>query len=302
MNGREGKTIGWILLAIVSAVIGCVLCRPTSPSPGPVAKVGDKTFDSVAGAFTCAIQENAPVEMLTNAPASPSFELPKEATIKVKSGAFSLPEIVAPNGYKIERRDGGGVSVFQASKLLPIRDVLDDLRVIWSYERNYSYDLRHAATSMDELGDGTAIGKNGHVLKPALWKARIEAGNSGEPVAYSLSDGGRGFYRFAIFPILSDSGEKERFAAVLAALPSVPDADDVCFIALCGPANLTNDFSFDKAWPVFLVRAEKAVMDQILGLAEAPQTLSSLTERLVSGDLSTFVVQRNSGWYVNDNP
>lgn len=187
-------------------------------------------------------------------------------------------------------------------KAIPLKEVVDDMRVLWSYERNYSYDVRHAATSMEELGDGTSIGKNGHILKPALWKARIEAGDDCEPAGYSLPDGSVARYRFAIFPALSDSGGKERFSAIIAAMPPVSDAADACVVALCGPANLTNDFSFDKAWPVYVTRAEKSAMDAILDLAKNPQTLTSLTDRFSSGDLSSFVIRNFSGWDVPDNP
>ena len=184
---------------------------------------------------------------------------------------------------------------------LPIKQVVDDLRVLWSYERSFSYDVRHAATSMEELGDGTSIGRNGHVLKPELWKARVEPDDKCEPAGYGLPDRSIARYRFGIFPILSENGEKERFAAVLAALPPTADASDACFVALCGPADLTNDFSFDKAWPVYIVRAEKTAMDAILDLATNPKTFASLTSRFTTGDLSSLVIRQLSGWDVPEN-
>lgn len=272
------------------------------PSPPSVIRVDGKIFSSFDEGFASAITSRSVAEALTNALPSDVFSLSPGTILSVKTNDFTLPEISASQGYRIQRSDNEGIVTFRTLRVLPEKEVVDDLRVLWSYERNFAYDARHTASSMEELGDGSGIGKNGHVLKAALWAARIEAGDACEPVHYGQPGAHRPRYRFGIFPLLSDAGEKERIGAVLAAIPPSSDASDACFLAICGPANLSNDFSFDKAWPVYILRAEQPVLESILSLADRPKTPALLEELMTSGDLSPFLIRHFIGWYGVDEP
>lgn len=171
----------------------------------------------------------------------------------------------------------------------PCAEIVENLRTLWGFERNFAYRNKALAASIGELGDGTGIGENGFVLKPALWKARLDAPETAQKGT------GAGGYRYGIFPALTETGERDRFSAILVAVPETPSADNVCFAALCGPVNLRNDFSFDQKWPVFQLRAEKAAVDALRNLG--PTTLPALEDRLDSGDLHGFVVLRFGGLY-----
>ena len=181
----------------------------------------------------------------------------------------------------------------KSARVVPCKEIVDDLRVLWSYERNYAYRHKELASSISKMGDGTGIGKNGFVLSSSLWGARIDDNTNAVPISYRIANAktGRkefvGAYRFGIVPTLTSSGETDRFSAILIAVPETPSEDDFCFVALCGPVNLRNDFSFDKEWPVYQLHAEDEVVREIRGLK--PISIDGLIQRLTSGDLKSHV-------------
>ena len=180
------------------------------------------------------------------------------------------------------------------SKVVLCNEIVNDLRTLWSYERNYAYRHKSLASSISEMGDGSGIGKDGFVLISSLWEARIDDDNKNiRPNSYRLMDTKTGkqksigAYRFGIVPVLTSAGEIDRFSVILVAVPEIPADDDFCFIALCGPVNLQNDFSFDKEWPVYQLKAKKEVVREIRGLKRI--SIDSLTQRLTQGDLKRYV-------------
>ena len=190
-------------------------------------------------------------------------------------------------------------------RIVPCKEIVDDLRGLWSYERNYAYRHKELAPSISKMGDGTGIGKDGFVLTSSLWEARIDDNTNAVPVAYRIANTktGRkesvGAYRFGIVSALTEGGEIDRFSVVLIAVPEVAANDDFCFIALCGPINLQNDFSFDKEWPVFQLNAKEDVVRKVRGLK--PTSIDSLKKRLESGDLKRYVTRTFCNLYYPKN-
>lgn len=180
-------------------------------------------------------------------------------------------------------------------RVVPCKEIVDDIRAIWSFERNYAYRHKSLAASISEMGDGTSIGKNGFVLKPAIWASRIDDDNATpEPVPYKVKNPATGTleiarYRFGVFPVKLETGERDRFSVVIVSVPEKPADDDVCFMALCGPVNLQNDFSFDKEWPVFQLKAAATVVQVICNPQSA--THDELKHRLTTGDLAKYVTK-----------
>lgn len=180
-------------------------------------------------------------------------------------------------------------------RIVPCKEIVDDMRALWSFERNYAYRHKVLAASISDMGDGTGIGKNGFVLKPALWAARIDGDNAQpEAATYTVKNPATGRresaqYFFGVFPVKADTGERDRFSVVIMAVPEKPAEDDSCFIALCGPVSLQNDFSFDKEWPVFQLKAKSAVVESLRNLQFA--THAELIQRLMAGDMKEFVTK-----------
>ena len=181
----------------------------------------------------------------------------------------------------------------KSSRVVPCKEIVDDLRVLWSYERNYAYRHKELASSISKMGDGTGIGKDGFVLSSSLWGARIDGNTNAVPISYRIANAKTerkepvGAYRFGIVPTLTSAGELDRFSAILVAVPENPSEDDFCFVALCGPVNLQNDFSFDKEWPVYQLHAKDEVVREIRGLK--PISIDGLAQRLTGGDLKCHV-------------
>ena len=186
-----------------------------------------------------------------------------------------------------------------SARIVPCKELVDDLRTLWSFERNFAYSKKSLAVSIGELGDGAGIGKNGFVLKASLWDARLDSSESPRPASYRIDDPSSkgkktvGAYRFGIFPVLSETGERDPFSAVLVSVPENPADDDACFVALCGPADLKNDFSFDRDWPVYQLVAKPQVVSALRNLR--PATFVELERRMMAGDLSTFVIRSFRG-------
>ncbi|MBR3222555.1 MAG: hypothetical protein IKF72_10035 [Kiritimatiellae bacterium] len=184
---------------------------------------------------------------------------------------------------------------------VPCKAIVDDIRAIWSFERSYAYRHKALAASISEMGDGTGIGKNGFVLKPSIWASRIDGENASyKPVSYEVKNPATGDseiagYRFGVFPIKLETGERDRFSVVIVAVPDKPAEDDVCFMALCGPVNLQNDFTFDKEWPVFQLKAKPSVVESIRNLQVT--THKELMQRLTSGDLKSSVTKTFANLY-----
>ena len=183
----------------------------------------------------------------------------------------------------------------------PCKEIVNDLRTLWSYERDYAYRHKSLAASIGEMGDGAGIGKEGFVLKPSLWEARLDGDGQRRAASYriTIAKTGQkvsvGAYRFGIFPAYGNTGEREPFSAILVAVSERPSNDDVCFVALCGPVKLQNDFSFDLEWPVFKLQADAAVVKALREPGKT--TLASLKERLERGDLRHFVQGSFGGLY-----
>lgn len=186
-------------------------------------------------------------------------------------------------------------------RVVPCKEIVDDLRSLWGFERNYAYRHKELASSISKMGDGVGIGKEGFVLIPSLWDARIDDNTNAVPAKYRIvnSKTGKketvGAYRFGIIPVLADGEKIDRFSAILFAVPEVPADDDCCFIALCGPVNLQNDFSFDKEWPMFQLNAAEEVVGELLGLR--PASMDKLKQRLESGDLKRHVTRTFQNLY-----
>ncbi len=186
-----------------------------------------------------------------------------------------------------------------SSRIVPCKELVDDLRTLWSFERNYAYRNKQLASSIGEMGDGAGIGKDGFVLKQSLWESRLDATGVAHAASYRIADpkNGRkqtvGAYRFGIFPVLSENGEREIFSAILVSVPETPADDDACFVALCGPVDLKNDFSFDRDWPVYQLVAKSQVVSALKNHRSA--TFGELERRLTAGDLSTFVIRSFRG-------
>lgn len=187
-----------------------------------------------------------------------------------------------------------------STRIVPCEELVDDLRTLWSFERNFAYRNKQLAGSIGEMGDGAGIGKNGFVLKPLLWESRLDSSETPRPASYRIIDPktGRkqtiGAYRFGIFPVLANDGEREIFSAILVSVPETPADDDVCFVSLCGPVDLKNDFSFDRDWPVYQLVAKPQVVSALRNLR--PATFVELEHRMTAGDLSTFVIRSFRGF------
>ena len=151
------------------------------------------------------------------------------------------------------------------------------------------------------MGDGTGIGKNGFVLKSAIWESRIDDDNaSPKPLTYKVKNPATGAlesarYRFGVFPVKLETGERDCYSVVIASVPEKPAEDDACFLALCGPVELRNTFSLDREWPVFQLKATATVVQMIRNFQSA--THDELKRRLTTGDLAKYVTKTFNNLY-----
>lgn len=186
-----------------------------------------------------------------------------------------------------EESANGGETIVDPPLLVPEKELVEDLRVLWSFMRNFAHHYKRLPSSIEEMGAGFEIGTDGYVLRQSIWDARWEAGSSGTPSAYRIQlPGSRektkaGAYRFRIIPVMDDGGNDSPLTRVLAVFPQAPSGSDVCFVALCGPVDLHNDFSFAKAWPVWELRAE---CDVVQLLQDLPTTTADGTATKLSSD------------------
>lgn len=172
---------------------------------------------------------------------------------------------------------------------------MDDLRGLWSFQRNYAYHNKRFADSIDEMGDGTGIGKNGFVLDSRIWDAR--SGNdkfNPDAVVFGNKDK-RGASRFTMFSPVDDSGGKAKFQSVLMSTPARPSSNGSSLIALAGPVDLSNVFSFDREWPVYQLKGDQKAVDMLKGLSSL--TMDQIREKLDSGDLSELVTKKFNNLY-----
>lgn len=195
--------------------------------------------------------------------------------------------VVSPPGPTEESGGGGHVDDPPPELVaLPEKELVEDIRFLWSYMRNFAHIHKRLPSSIEEMGAGFEIGTDGYVLRQSIWDARWEAGSSGAPSAYRIQlPGSRektkaGAYRFRIIPVMDDGGNDSPLTRVLAVFPQAPSGSDVCFVALCGPVDLRNDFSFAKAWPVWELRAESDVVNWL-------QALPSMTADGIATKLSS---------------
>ena len=191
-------------------------------------------------------------------------------------------------------------------KVVPRKELVDDIRTLWSFERNYGWRNKYLALSISEMGYGADIGKNGFVTVAKLWDARLDADNvTPEPAKYRIANpSGSGMietggYKFGIFPVKSVTGERDKLSAIIVAIPEKASADDSCFVALCGPVNFTNDFSFDLEWPVYELKAAPVAWNALRNPGN--QTFGELESRLTSGDLGKFQIRSFRNLYYPGN-
>lgn len=184
--------------------------------------------------------------------------------------------------------------MYETHENLPRKELVDDLRILWSFERNFAHHHKRLSSSIEEMGAGYGMGADGYVLKRQIWEARWEAGETGIPCEYKIAISGSqekkrtGAYRFRVIPIEDETGKDDPFSRVLTVFPAAPSTSDVCFVAICGPVDLRNDFSFSKAWAVYELYAEQSVVELLRKTSTT--TTNRISARLSSnGDLAHFV-------------
>ena len=125
------------------------------------------------------------------------------------------------------------------------KSTIASVRAIWEFERDYSLRKKAFADSITELGDGSEIGRNGFCLRGYVWRGRYEAKDRESDKSRDDQVG----YFYKLMPQSDEHGEKKPFSVVIAA---IPEKDSVpAFVALCGPVDLLNDFSFNQKWPLY---------------------------------------------------
>ena len=194
----------------------------------------------------------------------------------------------------------------QPPYIVPEREIVDDLCVLWSFERNFAHRYKRLSSSIEEMRCGFERGADGYVLKRPIWEARWEADDRGAPASYKVDSPEQGnkkkvgAYRFRVIPVTDNAGNDIPLARVLSAFPQTPAEDDVCFVALCGPVDLKNDFSWSKAWPVYELKATEDVVGIIRALESI--SLDQFQSRLADGDLASFVKTKFDGLEWPDQP
>lgn len=137
-----------------------------------------------------------------------------------------------------------------------IEEVADLLRVIWSYNRSYAYDKRNLPRSISELQDGTAIGRDGHVLNPKIWRARIDSDNN-DIDPYTSRSGIQ--WRFGQSGAYTDKNRDFHSGALFA----IPSKGSI-YVETPQIADLKNEFSFDKFRKGYIVPNTKRNRDLLL--------------------------------------
>lgn len=172
--------------------------------------------------------------------------------------------------------------------VLPEKELVEDIRFLWSYMRNFAHIHKRLPSSIEEMGAGYAIGTDGSVLRQSIWDARWDSESDGVPATYRIQLPGStekvkvGAYRFRIVPVVDEDGNDSPFTRVLSVFPQSPSGADVCFVALCGPVDLRNDFSFSKAWQVYELRAERDVVELLRTISST--TTDAFSTKLSAGD------------------
>lgn len=297
--------VGLLVFSGIVVFVGCKLfCPPPSP---PVAIVGERGFQSLMEAFEYAAARNEIVDVKTDDSHSKAFLLPNGKTLRIKTNGNPLPKFEVRNGYLLRQSAKEGLIMFKSEKIVPRKELVDDLRVLWSFERNFAHKNKRFSNSIEEMGVGFEMGSEGDVLKRSIWDARWEAGANGIPAEYkvnlhdALGKAKLGAYRFRVIPVVDDAGNDIPLTRVLAVFPQNPLRDDSCFIAICGPVDLRNDFTFSKAWPVFELRAENEAVVVFRDMRST--TVQAVQKRMArEGDLAQFVIKSFFGleWPEND--
>lgn len=125
------------------------------------------------------------------------------------------------------------------------KSTIASVRALWEYERDYSLRKKAFADSITELGDGSELGRDGFCLRWYVWRARYEASDR---VADASRDDHIGYF-YRLMPQADANGRKNPFSVVLAAIPEKDS--DPAFVALCGPVDLSDDFTFNKTWKLY---------------------------------------------------
>ena len=197
--------------------------------------------------------------------------------------------VVSPPGPTEESGGGGHVDDPPPELVaLPEKELVEDIRFLWSYMRNFAHIHKRLPSSIEEMGAGYAIGTDGSVLRQSIWDARWDSESDGVPATYRIQLPGStekvkvGAYRFRIVPVVDEDGNDSPFTRVLSVFPQSPSGADVCFVALCGPVDLRNDFSFSKAWQVYELRAERDVVELLRTISST--TTDAFSTKLSAGD------------------
>lgn len=123
---------------------------------------------------------------------------------------------------------------------------ISDMSQIWRYDRTFSFVNKRLANSISEMGCGVGIGTSGYVLRDSIWNARYDQLESSRRPTLERDDNIPYYYR--LVPLCDADRALIPNTAVIMALPKMED--DATFVAVCGPVELSNDFSFFQKWDV----------------------------------------------------
>lgn len=165
--------------------------------------------------------------------------------------------------------DAGGTKIVASDTT-----TITELRAIWDYQRTFSLRNKKFASSITEFGDGSGIKAKGICLRGNVWKARYEA-DAPEAID-TREDRVKYFYR--LLPQAADNGEVIPLASVIVAIPEKDG--DAAFVALCGPVDLANDFSFNKVWKVYKFVKGSDVLARIKDKSTTTVSMSYILKNL----------------------
>lgn len=154
-----------------------------------------------------------------------------------------------------------------------VRDkvVLQRMRYIWGYEESFAYRNRRLPQSIEEMGDGSQIGKSGLVLLRSVWEARFETTGR---IADSVSGNN---YWYRIIPY-----ESGVFKSMIVAIPA--GGAGYGFVVDCGPAELKNPLTFQGAFPVYKFRLNgtKELLDNISMASPKPEAIMPIIQGMTN--------------------
>ncbi len=180
--------------------------------------------------------------------------------------------MIAPDGVKHEIKEtvknmfpGGETKPPPPPEIkVPEAELREDLRQIWTFAQNFAISNKRLPVSVEEMGNGVGIDNDGYVLNRRIW----EAGTGIKPAQFDRCDGEAikdgeimTGYNYRIIPVLDAAGKTNTLKITLAAYPEKANDDNRAIVAVCGPVELANVFSFKLNWPVYTMEANKDVMN-----------------------------------------